>query len=148
MNLITLIIVIVFIVMEILNVLTLYFSPGSKTANSAGIFKAWEKSKNDPEVHDMVKYLVYWVAGTKVIFISLLIVVIILGDFLTQNVSIIALIISIATFYWKLFPLIRKMDSVISSSIIGQAMINSVLYPQELKILENRDINNLALKAK
>ena len=73
MNLITLIIVIVFLVMEVLNVLTLYFSPGSKTANSAGIFKAWEKSKNDPEVHDMVKYLVYWVAGTKVIFISLLI---------------------------------------------------------------------------
>ena len=96
--------------MEVLNVLTLYFSPGSKTANAVGIFKAWEKSKNDPEVHDMVKYLVYWVAGTKVIFISLLIVVIIFGDFLTQNVSIIALIISIATFYWKLFPLIRKMD--------------------------------------
>jgi hypothetical protein len=110
MNLITLIIVIVFIVMEVLNVLTLYFSPGAKTANSAGIFKAWEKSKNDPEVHDMVKYLVYWVAGTKVIFISLLIVVIIFGDFLTQNISIIALIISIATFYWKLFPLIIKMD--------------------------------------
>ncbi len=110
MNLITLIIVVVFIVMEVLNVLTLYFNPGSKTANSAGIFKAWEKSKKDPEVHNMVKYLVYWVAGTKVIFISLLIVVIIFGDFLTQNVSIIALIISIATFYWKLFPLIRKMD--------------------------------------
>ncbi len=110
MNLITLIIVIAFIVMEVLNVLTLYFRPGSKTANSAGIFKAWEKSKNDPEVHNMVKYLVYWVAGTKVIFISLIIVVIIFGDFLTQNISIIALIISIATFYWKLFPLIRKMD--------------------------------------
>lgn len=110
MNLITLIIFIVFIVMEVLNVLTLYFSPGSKTANSAGIFKAWEKSKNDPEIHNMVKYLVYWVAGTKVIFISFLIVVIIFGDFLTQNISIIALIISITTFYWKLFPLIRKMD--------------------------------------
>ena len=39
-----------------------------------------------------------------------MIVVIIVGDFLTQNVCIIALIISIATFYWKLFPLIRKMD--------------------------------------
>lgn len=44
-----------------------------------------------------------------------------------------------------LFPFLRKMSSVISSSTIGQAMINSVLYPQELKILENRDINNLAL---
>jgi hypothetical protein len=44
-----------------------------------------------------------------------------------------------------LFPLLRTINSVISSSIIGQAMINTVLYPQELKILENRDINNLAL---
>ena len=110
MNLITLIIVVAFLVMEILNVLTLYFNPGTKIGNAVGIFKAWEKSKNDPEVHDMVKYLVYWVAGTKVIFITLIIVVIIFGDFLTQNVAIIALIISIATFYWELFPLIRKMD--------------------------------------
>jgi len=43
------------------------------------------------------------------------------------------------------YPIIRKMDSVISSSTIGQAMINSVMHPQELKILENRDINSLAL---
>jgi hypothetical protein len=78
--------------------------------NAVGVFEAWEKSKNDPEVHDMVRYLVYWVAGTKLIFIFLITVVLIFGDFLTQNMAIIALIISIATFYWKLFPLIRKMD--------------------------------------
>lgn len=110
MNLITLIILIAIMIMEVLNVLTLYFNPGSKISNAVGIFNAWEKSKNDSEVHDMVRYLVYWVAGTKVIFISLIIVVIIFGDPSIQNASIIALIISIATFYWKLFPLIRKMD--------------------------------------
>ena len=110
MNLVTTIILIVFLVMEFLNVITLYFKPGSKKSNAVGIFKAWEKSKNDPEVHEFVKYLVFWVAGTKVIFIMLMIVIIILGDPITQAFSIIALILSIATFYWKLFPLIRKMD--------------------------------------
>jgi len=110
MNLITTIILIIFLAMEFLNVITLYFKPGSKISNAVGIFKAWEKSKNDPEVHDLVRYLVYWVAGTKIIFILLVIVIIIFGDPLTQSISIIALIISIATFYFKLFPLIRKMD--------------------------------------
>jgi hypothetical protein len=110
MNLITTIILAVFLAMEFLNILALYFKPGSKKSNAVGVFKAWEKSKNDPEIHDFVRYLVFWVAGTKVIFILLIIVIIIFGDPLTQSFSIIALIISIATFYWKLFPLIRKMD--------------------------------------
>ena len=43
-----------------------------------------------------------------------------------------------------LFPLLKKMDSVITSPEIGQAMINTVLHPQELKHLENRDIRRLA----
>ena len=110
MNLITTIILIVFLTMEFLNVITLYLKPGSKISNAVGIFKAWEKSKNDPEIHDFVRYLVFWVAGTKIIFISLVIVIIIYGDPLIQSIAIIALIISIATFYLRLFPLIRKMD--------------------------------------
>jgi hypothetical protein len=96
--------------MEFLNVITLYFKPGSKKSNAVGVFNAWEKSKNDPEIHDFVKYLVFWVAGTKVIFLSLIIVLVIFGDPITQNISILALIISISTFYWKLYPLIKKLD--------------------------------------
>lgn len=42
------------------------------------------------------------------------------------------------------FGLIKKMDSVTTSAKLGQAMINSVLYPQELKKLENPDINRLS----
>ena len=110
MHIITTVILIIFLAMEFLNVLTLYFKPGSKKSNAVGVFNAWEKSKNDPEIHDFVKYLVFWVAGTKIIFIALIIVIIILGDPMTQNISILALIISISTFYWKLFPLIKKMD--------------------------------------
>ena len=63
------IVIIVFILFELMNVFVLYFKPESKKANGVGVFKAWEKSKNDPEVHEFVKYLVNWVAGTKIIFL-------------------------------------------------------------------------------
>lgn len=99
-----------FLLLEVANVATLYFFPGSKNANGVGVFKAWEKSKADPEIHDFVKYLVYWVAGTKLIFILLLIVILIVGDQQTLVYAAIGLILSIASFFWRLFPLIRRMD--------------------------------------
>jgi hypothetical protein len=99
-----------FILLEFSNILAMYFSPGSKKANAVGVFTAWEKSKQDPEVHDFVKYLVNWIAGTKLIFILLLIVIIFFADPVTQRISLVALMVATATFYWRLFPLIRKMD--------------------------------------
>ncbi|MFX0107966.1 MAG: hypothetical protein ACFE7R_06770 [Candidatus Hodarchaeota archaeon] len=35
--------VIVFVLMELSNVLVMYFKPGSTQANSVGVFSAWEK---------------------------------------------------------------------------------------------------------
>ena len=99
-----------FLILEASNVITLYFFPGSKYANGVGIFNAWEKSKSDPEIHNFVKYLVNWVAGTKLIFIFLLIVILYVADDQTLTYTAAALIISIASFLWRLFPLIRKMD--------------------------------------
>ena len=96
--------------MEAANVAALYFFPGSKYANSVGVFKAWEKSKADPEVHNFVKYLVNWVAGTKLIFVLLLIVILFTAEDQTLVFISIALILSIASFFWRLFPLIRRMD--------------------------------------
>jgi hypothetical protein len=104
------IVVLGFILLELSNVAALYFAPGSKYANAVGVFSAWEKSKQYPEIHDFVKYLVYWVAGTKLIFLLLLTVIIIFADAETQRVSVMALVIAILSFYWRLFPLIRKMD--------------------------------------
>jgi len=57
-----------------------------------------------------LKYLVNWVAGTKLIFISLLVVILIVADDRTLVFAGIALVISIASFFWRLFPLIRTMD--------------------------------------
>ena len=111
MTLNALIIVIIgFVIMESANVISLYFLPGSKFANGIGVFKAWEKSKQDPEVHDLVKYLVYWVAGTKVISILLLVVILLTAQGKSLIFAGAAMVISIATFFWRLFPLIRKMD--------------------------------------
>ena len=109
MNMIT-IVTIGFLILEATNVAALYFFPGSKYANSVGIFTAWEKSKHDPEIHNFVKYLVNWVAGTKLIFILLLIVILYTADDQTLVLTSTALVISIASFFWRLFPLIRKMD--------------------------------------
>ncbi len=104
------VVTIAFLLMEASNVLTLYFFPGSKIANGVGVFKAWEKSKQDPEVHDLVRYLVNWVAGTKLIFILLLIVILATAPQTTLLWTAAAMLVSIASFFWRLFPLIRKMD--------------------------------------
>jgi hypothetical protein len=100
----------VFLLLEAANVLTLYFAPGHKRANGVGVFAAWDRSKDDPDLHRFVSYLVYWVAGTKVIFIALLTTILLLGDARLQRVALLASVGAIATFYWKLFPLIRRMD--------------------------------------
>jgi hypothetical protein len=106
MNAIT-IVTIGFLILETTNVVTLYFFPDSKYANGVGVFKAWEKSKSDPDLHNFVKYMVNWVAGTKLIFILLLIVILYTANDQTLIFSSIALVISIASFFWRLFPLIR-----------------------------------------
>ena len=104
------IVVSLFILLETSNVLALYFAPGSKYANAVGVFTAWEKSKQYPEIHDFIRYLVNWVAGAKLIFLLLLAVIIIFADLEIQRLSLFALALATASFYWRLFPLIRKMD--------------------------------------
>jgi hypothetical protein len=96
--------------LELLNVLVLYLAPGSKRGNSVGFFDAYEKSKSDPEIHALITYLINWVAGTKLIFIVLLIGIIITGNAATKVFSIIALIFSTLTFFSRLYPGIKRMD--------------------------------------
>ena len=104
------IIIVVFIFLELSNVVMLYFAPGSKKANAIGVFDSWEKSKQYPEIHEFIKYLVNWIAGSKLIFIFLLVGILIIREREIQQVSLVALAIATLSFYWRLFPLIRKMD--------------------------------------
>lgn len=122
-----------FLLMEVANVVALYFFPDSKLANSVGVFNAWEKSKADPEIHNFVKYLVNWVAGTKLIFILLLAAILITADEQILLLTGIALILSIAVFFWRLFPMMRRMDrdDQISpknySSVLGWMILGMII---------------------
>ncbi len=102
--------IVIFLVLESVNVVTLYFWPGSRLANGVGVFDAWEKSKADPELHQFVRYLVFWVAGTKLIFIALLLVILLTGGESTKLFTVVAMIASILSFFWRLFPIVKAMD--------------------------------------
>ncbi len=104
------IILLLFALLEITNVNTLYFDHSTTKANGMGAFTALSKER-DSQTQNMLDYLIYWVAWAKMIFILLLIVIIAFADRVTQFFSLIAMILSISLFYWKLYPLIRKMDS-------------------------------------
>lgn len=104
------IVIIIFAVLETSNIVMLYFTPGTRKGNGMGVFDAYERSKKDPEIHALVQYLINWVAGTKLIFIALLVVILITGSESTRVYSVVALIFSILTFYWRLYPIMKKLD--------------------------------------
>lgn len=102
--------IVMFIILELLNVAILYFKQDLKYGNGVGVFNAYESSKKYPEIHEFIRYLVYWVAGTKLIFIMLLLVILFTGGPTTKLWTCIALVISISTFFFRLFPIITSMD--------------------------------------
>ncbi len=101
----------VFIVLELCNVVMLYFFPDSLRGNSIAVFKGWEDSKSDEDMHLFIKYLKNWVAGVKLIFIFLLSVIMLTAPPYVQIACLIVLMLSISTFYWGLYPIIKKLDN-------------------------------------
>ncbi len=102
--------ILVFIIIESLNVLILYFDPAFKMGNGVGVFNSYHEAMNDKKINNFVSYLINWVAGAKLIFVMIGIVVIIFGNYNTQLYTVLALIISILSFYFKLYPTIKKLD--------------------------------------
>ncbi len=102
--------ILIFVTIETLNILILYFMPDSKIGNGVGVFNALEESKKQVEISPFVGYLINWVAGTKLIFVLVGIVIVIFGNVETQLYTVIAFIISILSFYWRLFPTIKALD--------------------------------------
>ena len=100
----------VFIGLESMNVIFLYFFPDQKLANGMGVFKAWEVSKSDPQIHALVRYLTNWVAGSKLIFLLLLLVILFTAGDQSLILTSIALALAISSFYWRLYPEIKAMD--------------------------------------
>lgn len=105
------VVILIFILLELSNVLILYFKPEFKYGNAINVFDGWEKSKQDTNMHNFIKYLVFWVAGTKLIFIMLLLVILFTGSKITKILTVISLILSISTFYFKLYPIIKELDN-------------------------------------
>lgn len=102
--------ILLFIIIETLNVLMLYFIPGSKMGNGVGVFNVWHKLQDDEEQKDFTNYMTSWVAGAKLIFIMLGIAIIIWGTIELQIATAAAMVISIASFFYRLYPIIKKMD--------------------------------------
>ena len=104
------IVIIGFLLLEISNVIVLFFIPDSKQVHGMGMFPAWEKSKSDPDVHSLMRYLAIWVAGSKLIIVALLIVLLIWGNKQLITLGGFALVISMSPFYFGLFPAMQKID--------------------------------------
>jgi hypothetical protein len=102
------IVISIFVFIECLNVLVLYIKPDFKMGNSIGVFNQYQSLKDN----EFVSYLINWVAGSKLIFIMMGIVSVAFGDQRVHLFSTIALIISILSFYWRLFPTIKKLDAI------------------------------------
>jgi len=100
----------VFVLIETLSMLELYFLQDKPMFNGVGIFSGWEKSKADPEVHMLVRYLVHWLAGVKMIVIGLVLVLVLMVPENTMLLGSIALAITVSSFYWRLNPMLRIAD--------------------------------------
>ncbi len=104
--------IIIFCVLEAINVIILYKIPDTQVGNGMGVFDEWHKSKEEVEQHFFVKYLVNWVANAKLIFIVLLQVVLWTGTESTRMWATVAMIISISIYFVTLHPLICKLDKM------------------------------------
>ncbi len=103
--------IIIFILLETANVCILYFAPDSKYGNGVAVFNHWETSKNDQDMHLFVRYMTNWVAGTKLIFIVLLIILVFTASNTAKLYTLIVLILSIGTYYWRLHPIVKDLDA-------------------------------------
>lgn len=102
-------IILLFILLETGNVLSLYFWPENPYANGVGVFRAWKKSQSDPEMQRFARYMVNWVAGTKLIFLILLVIILLRADAATLRLTAAVMSLAIASFFWRLYPLLRQM---------------------------------------
>lgn len=96
--------IIVFCIMELGNVLILYFMPDSKLGNGVAVFDNWFDAKQDENESMFAHYMAYWVAGVKLIFIFLLLVILFTGTELTKLYGVVAMILSMTLLTCTIIP--------------------------------------------
>ena len=104
--------IITFVVLESANVLILYFAPNSRLGNGVAVFNGWFKSKEDEASELFARYMANWVAGTKLIFIALLLVILFTAGEITKLFAVFAMILSVGTYYFRLNAIIKKLDAM------------------------------------
>ncbi len=104
--------ILTFVLMELSNVIILYFYPTFPYGNGVAVFRHWESSKEHPEVHLFAQYMANWVAGVKLIFIFLLLVIVFTGSEITKIWGAVAMVLSIASYFWRLHPIMKKLDDL------------------------------------
>lgn len=104
--------IILFILLETANVCILYFAPQSKLGNGVAIFNPWFQAQKQSEQALFASYMANWVAGTKLIFIGLLLVILLVGNDATKVLAVVVMIASIATYFWRLHPIIKVLDAM------------------------------------
>lgn len=104
--------IVAFIVLETSNVLILYFAPDSRLGNGVAVFNPWFAAQENKPMGLFARYLVNWVAGTKLIFIALLIAILATAGDTTKIAAVFAMIASIATYYVGLHPVIKTLDEI------------------------------------
>ncbi|MFI3307926.1 MAG: hypothetical protein R3Y21_05090 [Mycoplasmatota bacterium] len=102
--------ILIFIILESSNVIILYFFPDSKLGNGVAVFNNYHLIKKDEDNYLFAKYLINWVAGTKLIFITLLAVILFLGSEILKVWALVVLIFSIVTYFFRLHVIISKLD--------------------------------------
>ncbi len=102
--------ILIFIILESANITILYFFPESKFGNGIAVFNEYFNTQKDESSKLFVKYLVNWVAGTKLIFIALLLVVLFLGNDMVKIHSLSFMCVAISSYYFMLHPIVRKLD--------------------------------------
>lgn len=101
-----------FVLLELSNVIILYFKPEFTYGNSMAVFKGWEHAKTEEKSYLYSKYLVHWVANTKLIFIFLLTTIVLTGNETIKVAGVCVTLVSIGVYFLTLFPIIKRLDAL------------------------------------
>ncbi len=104
--------ILIFVIMESSNVFILYFCPEFPYGNGVSVFAHWNKSKEQKDVHLFARYMANWVAGVKLIFIMLLLIILFVGNEATKVGGAAVMVVSIASYFWKLHPIMKELDAM------------------------------------
>ncbi len=100
----------IFVILESANVIILYFFPRFTFGNGVAVFNEYFNTQKNESSGLFVKYLVNWVAGTKLVFIALLLVMLFWGNDVIKIHSLTFMCVAISSYYFRLHPIIKKLD--------------------------------------